>query len=233
MAEAGAATARRGPRALRLLSRLLAGAAALLALLLLLAAFAPVPSTLMLWRWATGQSVERVWTPLAAISPQLPLAVISSEDQRFCAHHGVDFGALREVLSEEGGPSRGASTITMQVVRNLWLWQGGGITSYLRKGLELPLALAADAVLPKRRIMELYLNVAEFGDGAFGAEAAARRYFRTGAGSLDARQAARLAASLPNPALRNPFRPSARAAANARRIQSRAEKGGGLADCLG
>lgn len=212
--------------------RLRRGALALSVLCLawfLLGAVAPLPSTLMLWRHLTLQPVERIWTPLEAISPALVRAVIAAEDQRFCRHRGVDWGELRDVLDDEGGPSRGASTIAMQTVKNVYLWHG---PSVIRKALELPLALAADLVWRKRRVMEVYLNVAEWGEGVFGAEAASRRYFRKGAGDLTPREAAQLAAALPNPALRRPDAGSARARANSIRIGRRAAGLGSLADCV-
>jgi monofunctional biosynthetic peptidoglycan transglycosylase len=149
------------------------------AVLLLGLAYTIVPpvSTLMLGRWVTAQGVERDFVPLEEISPYLPAAVIASEDARFCAHHGVDWEALWEVVEEadEEGPSRGASTIPMQAAKNVFLWPS---RSYLRKGLEIPIALYIDLVWSKRRMIETYLNVAEWGDGVFGAEAAAQRYFR-------------------------------------------------------
>jgi membrane peptidoglycan carboxypeptidase len=101
-------------------------------------------------------------------------SIIMSEDGQFCSHWGVDWGALNAVLDREGGPSRGASTIAMQTVKNLFLWSS---RSYIRKGLEIPLAYYADFILSKRRIMEIYLNIAEWGPGIFGAEAAAQHYF--------------------------------------------------------
>jgi monofunctional glycosyltransferase len=165
-------------------------------------------STLMLWRWATGARVERLWVPFEAMSPALPRAVMAAEDARFCEHHGIDWGALRHVVetAEDGGEWRGASTITQQVVKNLFLWPG---RSFVRKGLEFPLALFIDAVLPKRRILEIYLNLAEWGpDGEFGAEAAAHRAFGRPARDLTLAQAALLAATLPNPIDRNPAHPS-------------------------
>jgi len=165
-------------------------------------------STLMLWRALTGARVERVWVPLAAMSPALPRAVIAAEDARFCEHHGIDWGALRLAVetAEAGGELRGASTITQQVAKNLFLWQG---RSFIRKGLEVPVALFIDAVLPKWRILEIYLNLAEWGpDGEFGAEAAARRAFGRSAGALTLSQAALLAAMLPNPVDRDALRPS-------------------------
>jgi monofunctional biosynthetic peptidoglycan transglycosylase len=179
-------------------------------------------STLMLGRWATLRPVERVTVPLDAIAPSLPMAVIASEDARFCVHHGVDWGALREVIeeAEDDAPSRGASTIAMQTAKNLFLWPG---RSYIRKGLELPIALYLDLVLGKRRLMEIYLNVAEWGAGVFGAEAAARRYFGKSARHLTRGEAALLAAALPNPRRRNASRPSATHRALANRLLVRME----------
>ncbi len=167
----------------------------------------PPVSTLMLGRWIAGAAVDRTYVPLEAISPYLPGAVIAAEDSRFCRHGGVDWAALREVMedSDEEGPSRGASTIPMQTAKNVFLWPG---RSYIRKGLEVPLALASDAVWSKRRMMEIYLNVAEWGDGVFGAEAAARKHFRKSAKALTPREAALLAAVLPNPVRFDAGRPS-------------------------
>jgi monofunctional glycosyltransferase len=220
---------RRRNRLGRLMVKVVAGLAAGLALLLAAGAFLPLPSTLMLWRMVRGESVARTWVPLDAISPDLVRAVIASEDQNFCRHHGIDFGALREVLSDEDGPSRGGSTIAMQTVKNVYLWHG---RSYVRKALELPLALAADVAWSKRRTMEIYLNVAEFGEGLFGAEQAAQRYFAKPASALNRREAAALAASLPNPRLRNPSVASQRARTNGFRISNRMAGLGGRADCV-
>ena len=197
-------------------------------LLLGMAVILPMPSTLMLWRFATGESVSQTWVGLDEISPELVRAVIASEDQNFCSHRGIDLGALREVLSDEDGPQRGGSTIAMQTVKNVYLWHG---RSWVRKALELPLALAADLVWSKRRMMEIYLNVVELGEGLFGAEAAARRYFGKPAAALDRREAAALAAALPNPLLRNPASPSPRARTNSFRIQQRMGGLGDRADC--
>jgi monofunctional biosynthetic peptidoglycan transglycosylase len=213
---------------LRLMRFALTGLVALgliwLALVIAHVVIAP-SSTLMLGRGIIGQPVDRRWVSLAEISPELPRAVIASEDQLFCQHWGVDFGALREVLSDEDGPSRGASTITMQVVKNLYLWPG---RSYLRKGLEIPMALVVDFIWSKERVMEVYLNVAEWGDGVFGAEAAARRYFGKGASVLSAAEAARLAAALPNPRMADPrFANGA-----SRRIALRMGRLGSLAECV-
>jgi monofunctional biosynthetic peptidoglycan transglycosylase len=165
-------------------------------------------STLMLWRWATGARVERVWLPLDRVSPALPLAVIGAEDGTFCHNRGIDLGAMREALEQydDTGRERGASTITQQAAKNLFLWQGRSI---VRKALELPLAVWLYLVLPKRRVVEIYLNIVEWGpNGEFGAEAAARYAFGKSARNLNAREAAELASILPNPALRSARNPS-------------------------
>lgn len=201
---------------------------AALALGLVLYRFVPVPSTLMLGRWLTFQSVERQWVPLTAISPNLVRAVIAAEDQRFCSHDGVDWVELNAVLEDEDGPSRGASTLTMQTAKNVFLWPG---RSYVRKGLEIPLAMAIDLAWPKQRVIEVYLNVAEWGEGLFGAEAAAQRYFGKPASRLNAAEAARLAGALPNPILRNPARPTRGLQAASGRIQRRVGQLGPLGDC--
>lgn len=197
----------------------------------LLYKFVPPVSTLMLARWATLRPFERIPVPLEAIAPSLPTAVIASEDARFCAHAGVDWGALREVIedADDDGPSRGASTIGMQTAKNLFLWPG---RSYVRKALELPIALYLDLVWGKRRVMEVYLNLAEWGEGVFGAEAAARRYFGKSARALTRGEAALLAAALPNPMLRNPSRPSLRHRALANRLLARMDAGRVSAACL-
>jgi monofunctional biosynthetic peptidoglycan transglycosylase len=188
----------------------------------------PPVSTLMLSRWLSGQGAQRTYVPLSAISRQLPAAVIASEDARFCQHGGVDWSALHEVISDEDGPSRGASTIPMQVAKNLFLWPS---RSYVRKALEIPLALVLDLIWSKRRMIEIYLNIAEWGEGTFGAEAAARRHFGKSARELTRREAALLAASLPNPLVRNPGRASVRLRALAGRVQARME--GTPVECLG
>jgi monofunctional biosynthetic peptidoglycan transglycosylase len=188
-------------------------------------------STLMIGRWLTLQSAAREAVPLDAVAPALPLAVLASEDARFCRHNGVDWDALRGVLDEadEDGPNRGASTIAMQTAKNLFLWPS---RSYVRKGMEIPIALYLDAIWPKRRMMEVYLNIAEWGEGVFGAEAAAQHYFRKRARDLSRREAALLAAALPNPILRNPARPSRRHQALAQRLTTRMESAAPFADCL-
>ena len=164
-------------------------------------------STLMVWRWLTGAPVSRQWIDFSAISPSLPRSVVASEDAKFCSHHGIDWDALRDVIddAEEGEVTRGGSTITQQVAKNLFLWPG---RSVVRKGLELPLAMWIDLVLPKQRILEIYLNIAEFGpSGQFGAEAGSMYAFGRPAATLSAREAALLAAILPNPVRRSARNP--------------------------
>lgn len=187
--------------------------------------FWPIPSTLMLGRWVTGKPVMREWASLEQISPHLVRAVIASEDQRFCTHWGVDFVELGGVLSDPDGPSRGASTLTMQVAKNVYLWPG---RSYIRKVLELPLALVIDLAWGKSRVMEVYLNLAEWDEGIFGAQAAARHHFRKSARDLSAAEAARLAALLPNPLARDARQPSGAS----RRIVARMAEISGLTGCV-
>lgn len=195
----------------------------LVALLLSLVAlyrFVPPTSTLMLARTILHRPVDRQWVPLDRVSPSLQAAVIMSEDGQFCRHHGVDWAALAEVANdvEHGGPVRGASTLSMQTAKNLFLWPS---RSYVRKTLEIPLALLIDRAWGKHRLLEIYLNMAQWGDGTFGAEAAARRYFHVHAADLTPHQAALLAAALPDPDGRNPSKPSRRLNEVATIVQSR------------
>lgn len=188
------------------------------------------PTPLMLWRMARGEAVTRVWTPLSAIDRDLVVAVIASEDNGFCGHAGVDWDELIDVLDDERGPQRGGSTLTMQVAKNLLLWNGWG---WLRKPFEIPLALLVDLVWSKERILEAYFNIAEWGPtGEFGVEAGARRAFGRGAGRLSAHEAALLVAMLPNPHKRDARRPNARVARVAGIIQRRAARSPELADCI-
>lgn len=186
-------------------------------------------STLMLRDKITQTPYERQWTPIEDISPHLVNAVIMSEDGQFCFHNGVDWGALKTVITRDGAPKRGASTVTMQMVKNLFLWHG---RSYLRKGLEIPYATVADAFLSKRRIMEIYLNIAEWGPGIYGAEAASRHFFKRSAKNLTQRQAIYLAVTLPNPKLRNPARPSMNMTRLGRLIEKRLQQAGIYTQCL-
>jgi monofunctional biosynthetic peptidoglycan transglycosylase len=164
-------------------------------------------SALMLERRLAGARVERIWIPLDAVPPAVAEAVISAEDAHFCSHHGIDWGEVRAALADadEGGRLRGGSTITQQVAKNLFLWQG---RSFVRKALEAPLALWIDLVLPKRRILEIYLNIAAWGPGGeFGIEAGARRAFGKSARALSPEEGALMAAILPNPLRRSASRP--------------------------
>ncbi len=199
-------------------------------LVLLYAAVPPI-STLMIARTLRGEAYERDYVPLSAVAPAAVAAVLSSEDARFCRHHGVDWAALHEVLDEadEDGPARGASTITMQTAKNLFLWPG---RSALRKGLEIVVALGLDAAWPKRRVVEVYLNIAEWGEGTFGIEAAARRYFGKSARTLDAREAALLATALPNPIRRDPAYPGPLQRRLAANLIVRARDSAPWLDCL-
>jgi monofunctional biosynthetic peptidoglycan transglycosylase len=166
-------------------------------------------SMLMVSRAVTLQPVTREWRDIDGISDRLKTAVILSEDGQFCSHDGVDWGALRNEISNwrTGAGARGASTITMQVAKNLFLWND---RSVVRKALEVPLALYIDFVLPKRRIMEIYLNIAEWGpNGTFGIEAGAQRAFGTSAENFSWERAGLMAVTLPNPHLRNPGSPGA------------------------
>lgn len=141
---------------------------------------------------------EYRWVPAERISPHLALAVVAAEDQRFPSHFGLDLKAIRQALDHNarGGRVRGASTITQQTAKNLFLWRG---RDWLRKGVEAWLAVWMELLLPKARILELYLNLAQFGDHLYGAEAASQRYFGVSAARLNPAQAALLAAVLPNP----------------------------------
>jgi monofunctional biosynthetic peptidoglycan transglycosylase len=194
--------------------------------------FLPPVSTPMLWRWLTFQRVERRYVPLARISPALQLAVIVAEDSRYCSHYGIDLKEIRQAIEEADdlGEARGASTITQQTAKNLFLWSG---RSLLRKALEFPLALWIDLVLPKPRVLEIYLNVAEWGPhGEFGAEAGARRAFGKSAQRLSAGEAALLAAVLPNPARRNARRLGRGLRRLARIYAARARASRELDDCV-
>jgi monofunctional biosynthetic peptidoglycan transglycosylase len=165
-------------------------------------------STPMLRDLILSRPYKREWVSLDQISPNLIRSVIMSEDGQFCRHDGIDWGQMRKIVDGTlaGEDTRGASTITMQTVKNLFLWGG---RSYLRKAIEAPLALYFDAVLSKRRILEIYLNIARWGPGIYGAQAAAEYHFKRPASALSKRQGALLAVTLPNPYLRHPERPTA------------------------
>jgi monofunctional biosynthetic peptidoglycan transglycosylase len=170
-------------------------------LLILLARFIPpVLTPLMLATWITKGSIARQWTPLGGISPNLVRAVIASEDDKFCSHYGFDFEAIDKALASnaDGGRLRGASTISQQTAKNLFLPQE---RTWLRKGIEAYLTALIEGLWPKRRIIEVYLNIVEWGPRRFGAEAAAQADFKKPAAKLSVSEAARLATILPNPRL--------------------------------
>lgn len=202
------------PRLLRRLLKLLLAAALLSALLVLsLRWIPPVGSALMVERkiesWLDDKPIDlqREWRPWPVISDDLKIAVIAAEDQKFAEHWGFDVAAIRAALkhNQQGGSVRGASTLSQQVAKNLFLWSG---RSWLRKGLEAWFTGLIELLWPKQRILEVYLNTAEWGDGVFGAEAAARHHFGVGAAYLSRQQASQLAAVLPNPRAWNARSPS-------------------------
>lgn len=192
----------------------------------------PPGSMLMLAQRLGGQSIDQRWVPLSRISPTLVRAVIVAEDRHFCRHDGIDRQALATVFEQaEWGdePTRGGSTITMQVAKNMFLWSS---RSVVRKAIEIPLALAIDRMWTKQRTLEIYLNVAEWGPGIFGAEAAAQYHFRKSANRLSEREAALLAASLPNPLVRVASRPTPHLAKVAGVIEARARSAASAAHCI-
>lgn len=183
-------------------------------MVLLLRFVPPWTSAFMIERsvdaWRHGRKDFRLhyqWTPWSGISKQVPLAMVASEDQNFPFHHGFDFGSIRKAIdtAEDGGRLRGASTISQQTAKNLFLWNG---RSFLRKGLEAYFTVLLEVNWPKRRILEVYVNIAELGDGIYGVGAASRVYFHVAPSRLDAHQAALLAAVLPNPHRMHADRPS-------------------------
>lgn len=200
--------------------------------ILYLPAFVHPVSTLMLKDLVTFQGYDRRWVPLEDVAPVLAHSVIMSEDGQFCAHPGVDLAEMKLVIDDAiaGEQPRGASTITMQTVKNLFLWSRPFGT--LRKVVEIPLAVYVDLVMPKKRIMEIYLNIAEWGPNIYGIEAAAQHHFGRSAKNLTRRQAALLAAALPNPITRNPARPGPGMRAVAGVIERRAARAGGYVGCL-
>ncbi len=179
--------------------------------------------------WAGNKAtVHYDWVPMALISPNMALAAMASEDQRFPEHYGFDFAAIQDALDDqdEGKPLRGASTISQQVAKNLFLWRG---RSFIRKGLEAWFTVLLELLWPKERILEIYLNIAEFGDTTFGVEAAAQRFFNKPASRLRADEAARLAAVLPNPLRYRADQPSAYVFKRQRWIERQMQQLGGVA----
>jgi len=173
-------------------------------------------------------AIRYQWIPFHKVSPDLPIALVAGEDQKFPTHHGFDLKAIADALDEadEGERLRGASTISQQTAKNLFLWGG---RSFVRKGLEAYFTVLLELTWPKRRILEVYLNIAEFGDGIYGAEAAAQAYFRKSAAQLTGHESALLASVLPNPKKLHADRPSAYVAHHAEWIERQVHQLGGPA----
>ena len=177
-------------------------------------------------RGGRAAAVHHRWVDFDRISPHLAVAVIAAEDQRFPEHHGFDLAAINRALAHNARSRtvRGASTISQQTAKNLFLWSG---RSYLRKGLEAGLTLGLEMLWPKRRILEVYLNLAEFGDGVFGARAAAERIFHTSPDRLSRQQAALLASVLPDPGGLDAGHPSVHVQQKARWVRAQMDRLGG------
>jgi monofunctional biosynthetic peptidoglycan transglycosylase len=188
----------------------------------------PPASLLMVMQRLAGQPQQQDWVPLDAVSNTLRRAVLVSEDGKFCRHWGFDIGEIRAAMNSTEGFGRGASTISQQVAKNMFLWPG---KSYVRKGLEIPLTLALEAIWPKWRIFEVYLNIAEWGPGVFGVEAASQNYFSISALRLNDVQSALLAVTLPNPIARDASDPSPAVSRRASHLQTRMRTAGG-AGCV-
>ncbi|MDO4430313.1 MAG: monofunctional biosynthetic peptidoglycan transglycosylase [Lonepinella koalarum] len=176
--------------------------------------FVPIPfSSYMaqqkIGHWLQGENypLNYQWVSLDNISPHMQLAVIAAEDQRFAQHNGIDWKAIESAFkhNQTSGRTRGGSTISQQTIKNLYLWHG---QSWLRKSIELPMTLTVEMLWSKQRLLEVYLNIAEFGQGIFGVEAASRHYFKKSAKQLSRHEAALLAAVLPNPIIFHADRPS-------------------------
>jgi monofunctional glycosyltransferase len=220
-------------RLIRRLAWLVVIALAVPVLLVALYAVVPPPLTpLMALRWVDGAAIRKIWTPLESVAPAVPRAVIASEDNLFCEHSGFDWRAIGEAADDyaTGKRMRGASTISMQVAKNLFLWPG---RDFVRKGVEAYITVFVELLWTKQRIMEVYLNIAEWGDGIYGIGAAARARFGKAATALTPREAALLAAVLPNPREWSPDRPTAYIASRADTIAQRVGQLGPLLACVG
>lgn len=198
-------------------------------LTILFAGLNPPFTAVGFWSSVGGGKPTRIWVDYEDISPQLVKAVVTSEDSRFCDHAGVDWGAVGDAIGEEGASVRGASTLTMQVAKNLYLWPS---RSYVRKAIEVPLAYWIDLVWSKKRIIEVYLNIVEWGPNVFGAELAAQHHFKKSAKNVNFYQAALLAASLPNPHIRIAGKPGPRTKRVSAIIRARMSIIGPYLNCL-
>jgi monofunctional biosynthetic peptidoglycan transglycosylase len=208
-----------GRRLLRWMARGVLAVVAFYGALIVIFAVVPPPFNIyqMQERWRLG-ALERDWVAWDAIAPVMARSVVAAEDANFCLHWGFDMAAIREALDQGGG--RGASTLSQQVVKNVFLWHG---RNWLRKGLEAALTPAVELVWTKRRILHVYLNVAEFGEGVFGVQAAAQHHFGVDARDLTPQQAARLAAVLPDPKGRDAGKPGPQTRRRAAQIADGAE----------
>ena len=206
-------------RVRRWVGRGLLGLAGFYAVLILLFSFVPPPINIyqMQESWRLG-GIQKDWVGWDDIAPVMARSVVAAEDANFCLHWGFDMAAIRDAIEDGGG--RGASTLSQQVVKNTFLWHG---RSYVRKALEAAITPAMELVWSKRRILEVYLNTAEFAEGVFGVQAAAQHHFGVDAGDLNALQAARLAAVLPDPKGRSASDPSAFVKKRTRAILAGAE----------
>jgi monofunctional glycosyltransferase len=221
-------------RPLRRLGRMILRAATVLVILVTLLVFLfawvnPPMTYTMFTEWRRVGDLDRDWVAIEQIAPVVARSAVAAEDANFCRHWGFDVEALRQAI--EGGGKRGGSTITQQVVKNVFLWQG---RSWLRKVLETLITPAVEAVWSKRRILEVYLNVAEMDEGVFGVAAAGRHYFGVEPDKLSARQAALLAAILPAPRLRSAAKPTSRIRKRATQIADGAAtiRADGRSDCF-
>ncbi len=205
-------------------------------LLVVILRFVPVPTSAFMIERQIEALIDKQkdfnlhyrWTPIAQVSSNLPIALVASEDQKFPTHHGFDVEAIQTALADadDGERLRGASTISQQVAKNLFLWNG---RSFVRKGFEAYFTVLIEALWPKRRIIEVYLNIAEFGDGIYGVHAASERYFRSSPAQLNPHQCALLAAVLPNPRKLHVERPSAYVQRRANWIERQVRQLGGSA----
>ncbi len=193
---------------MRLLAKIVLAFLVLSLVMTLVFRVVPVPVTLTML--TDGNGITKDWTSIDDINRNMVDAAIAAEDGKFCAHNGFDTDAIENAMKRnaEGGRLRGGSTISQQTAKNVFLWQGEGWSRYARKGLEVWFTFLIEQLWGKRRIMEVYLNVAETGIGTYGVEAGAQRYFGTSAANLSATQAARMAAALPSPKTRGVKSPS-------------------------
>ena len=211
--------------------RIVAGAFAFyFVLLLVFSGVRPPPGIYMVSEGVRLGGFEQKWVPFEEIAPVMARSVVAAEDANFCTHNGVDWEELFEVIEE--GENRGASTITQQVAKNVFLWHGG--RSYFRKAVEIPVALTIDAFWSKRRIIEVYMNIIELDEGVFGVEAGAQHYFGVSAADLSALQAARMASILPDPKGRSASEPGPFTRRKTGRVMDGAAtiKEDGRADCF-